>query len=49
MGLDPKQKERSGRKYDCVSKKPVKKWHATKNKNKVASCLSERTTRQTFF
>jgi len=34
-----KQKERPGRKYDRVSKKPVKKWYATKNKNKVASCL----------
>ena len=30
-----KQKERLGRKYERVSKKPVKKWQATKNKNKV--------------
>jgi hypothetical protein len=30
-----KQKERPGRKYERVSKKPVKKWHATKNRKKV--------------
>ena len=33
-----KQKERPGRKYERVSKKPVKKWHATKKKRKVVTC-----------